>query len=540
MRKKLSYNAIIKNFKSGITISLISIPLSVSLAVASGVQPVVGIITACWAGLVASIFGGSNYNIIGPTGALSGIIAANALQYGVGSISALAVMAGFFILAAYALRLERFLIFIPSSVIHGFTLGVALIISSSQITSALGLRASQHPSLFEHLIALSKRSEHISVYSFMVFLIFLAWLFILRHLVPQVPGALVLTPIGIMLGYCSHNGLIALPLETLGSTYGELTAQLILFPTQLFNVHLIVPAITVACVALLETMLSAKIADGMTATRYNGRKEMRGLGLANIVSGLMGGMPATAALARTALNIKIGATSTLSAFISSIFVAFWAVLCLKYFTYIPLAVIAAILVYVAINMIEREHFERLWLHDKTNLCIALLVAATTVYKDPIIGIFLGTGLSLLVFVEKLSHGHYELLATDKQKAEEPATDAHLKEVLKAKNAIVYTIKGPLTYINSQAHITRFETKFSNARSIIVSLSEVTFIDIDGIDALDDLVDICAKRNQHLLLMGASKQLEDFLRASSKHFKALENKGFILNNLDDALRALKEL
>lgn len=525
MKKKLPH--FIKNFKSGITISLISIPLSVSLSVASGVQPVVGIITAIWAGIVAALFGGSNYNIIGPTGALSGIIAAIALEHGPATISAVALMAGLFIFVASLLKLERFFIYIPSSVIHGFTLGIAFIIIKSQIKGAIGLTSKQDFMAYQFSPTI------------IIFFMSIAILSISRKLLPLIPGALIVTPLGILLGYCKYLGIITFPLATLGSTFGQLKAQIILFPNVFFQSALIIPALTVACIALLETMLSAKIADGMTATRHNQRKEMFGLALANITAGLVGGMPATAALARTAFNIKIGATSSLSALISSILVAFWSLLCLSYFTFLPMVVIAAILIFIAFNMIECEHFERFWIYDKANFAVALLVALATVYHDPMSGIFIGTALSLLLFVQKLAHGHFEILETTEHKKMAAISD-ETKAVLKAKNAIIYSIKGPLTYINSQAHISRFETRFSAYSSIILVLDEITFIDLDGIDALDDLIDICQERKQHLVLISTSMYLNNMLTKTSKHFKELENNGFVSGTISSALSNLEKL
>ena len=296
------------NLKSGLTVSLISIPLSISLAVASGATPMIGIITAIWAGLIAAIFGGSNFNIVGPTGALSGIIATYVFQNSLNGLPMLALIAGIIIIIAYLFKLERYLILIPSSVIHGFTLGVAFVIGLGQFNSALGLKGLPvHETFFANLVESLQHVSNISWTAFIVFAIFLAGLLILKKYVPKIPGAIILAPVGILLGFFSSNSVINLPshLRTLGDQFPTgMDFQLFGNFSFSFTPSMLQTAAVIALIAILETMLSAKIADGMTRTKHNARKEMLGLGLANVVSGLVGGMPATAALARTSLNIK--------------------------------------------------------------------------------------------------------------------------------------------------------------------------------------------------------------------------------------------
>ena len=269
------------------------------------------------------IFGGSNFNIVGPTGALSGLIAAYVALHGGAGLPMLAILTGVFILTAYALHLERFLIFIPSSVINGFTLGVAFIIALGQFNSAFGLSGlPKHESFFANLMESFKHVPEASLSTLAVFGTFLTLLFIVRYLVPRYPSALILSPFGIALGFATTTSIIPIPnLATLGSVFGDITFYLVQMPQFVFSIELVIAAGAVALIAILETMLSAKIADGMTHTKHNERKEMLGLGLANIASGFAGGIPATAALARTSLNIKSGASDKISATLSAIFLA---------------------------------------------------------------------------------------------------------------------------------------------------------------------------------------------------------------------------
>lgn len=526
------------NWKSGLTVSLVAMPLSISLAVASGSTPLVGIITAIWAGLTASIFGGSNFNIVGPTGALSGLIAAYVTLHGSSSLPILTVIVGAMILVAYALRLERYLIFIPSSVINGFTLGVAFIIAFGQFNAAFGLYGlTKHENFFANVIESFKHLPQASVSTFLIFAVFLALLFIVRKVLPKIPGALVLSPFGILLGYAASTGFISsIKLATLGSVFGNISFHFFQTPKLELSSTLFVTAAAIALVAILETMLSAKISDGMTHTKHNERKEMLGLGLANVVSGLVGGIPATAALARTSLNIKTGANHKTSAALSSIFLALISFFFLTSFRYIPMAVIAAILVYVAINMIEKEHFMRFYHYQRSGFWMSLLVAAITFYQDPIIGILFGTALSLVLFIEKLSRGHFDLKLNSFDKGiVQSLSGDQLDELEEPADILLYSIKGKLAYINSRAHINRFESGLSKYKIIILRLRSVYFIDLDGAEALDEIIEIAHKKGQQVCITSLNPSVADLLEQVSPGYQELKKQQLVFAKSEEALK-----
>lgn len=528
-----------KNLRSGITVSLISIPLSVSLAVASGASPLVGIITAIWAGLIAAILGGSHFNIVGPTGALSGIIATYVLLHGVESLPMMAILTGVIILIAYAFKLERYLILIPSSVIHGFTLGVAFIIGLGQFNSAFGLQGlPQHESFFENTIESFKHISSVSWPAFLVFAVFLIGLLAFKKILPKLPGAIILAPIGIVIGYLSETGRIPLIIQTLGSKFGDITFKIFQSHSWAMSHETIKIAAVVALIATIETMLSAKIADGMTHTKHNERKEMFGLGMANIVSGLVGGMPGTAALARTSLNIKTGATHRTSAIISVAGVVIISGLLLGYFKYIPMAVIASILVYVAIQMVEKHHYTKLWKYERSGFYISLLVAIVTIVEDPIIGILIGASISLLMFVDRLSHGHFDLRVN---KFEEGIVDSQsgekLKEIEENADVLLYSIKGKLCYINSRAHIARFETNLKKYKHIILRLREVYFMDMDGVEALDEIISLIQARGQQAILTSIDPSVVGMLEQMSKEYPKLKEKSLVFEKTTHALNHL---
>lgn len=527
-----------KNWQSGLTVALVSIPLSVSLAVASQSTPTAGIITAIWAGLMAAIFGGSNFNVIGPTGALSGIIATYSIVHGAEAVPMLAVMTGVFIMVAYAFRLEKFLVFIPGSAVHGFTLGVAFIIAFSQTNFAIGLSGlPEHERFIENLLESFRHAGAFNPATAAVFAVFLALLFVLLRLVPRIPGAIILAPFGILLGYLVKRGWIDIGMQTLGERFPDMSAKLIEAPTLSFDASMIPVAAAVAVVAIIETMLSAKIADGMTKTKHDKRKEMFGLGLANIVSGAAGGIPATAALARTSLNVKSGADHRTSAIISCIGIALTSLLLLSTFSYIPLAVIAAILVFVAYRMIEREHFQRMWKHDKAGFSIALFVAFVTIYEDPIIGILLGVAIALLIFVEKLSHGHFEFGVKDERTMSGGRpSDEKLDDAAKKSETIVYSITGPFAYINAASHIARFEEMHDECRNVILRMRGVSYIDMDGVEAFDEIVELIQGQGKKVLVTGVNVCTVSLLPLS-RTYQNLEKTGLVFLRTSDALASL---
>ncbi len=527
----------LENWKSGVTVSLVAMPLSISLAVASGTTPSVGIITAIWAGVVASLFGGSHFNVVGPTGALSGLIAAYAIVHGVDSLPMLTITTGVLILFAYLIKFERYLFFIPTSVIHGFTLGVAGIIAFNQLNFMLGIDGL--PKHEDFILNVYETLKHITLFSpssLLTFVVFLALMFILKKIYPKLPGALLLSPLGIILGYFAARGVVPLHLETLQSVFGNIHFYLFKTPKLSFDTSVYLPAVAVALVAVLETMLSAKIADYMTHTKHDERREMFGLGIANVFSGFAGGIPATAALARTSLNIKTGATNKLSAFIAAISLALISFFLLSYFSFIPMAVIAAILVFVSVQMIEREHFFKLYRFERSGFWMSILVALVTFFKDPVIGIMFGVGLSLFVFIEKISRGQFDIkLNILGEGIVKTISGEHADTITDKADILVYSFKGKLAYLNSHAHVKRFEQSLSMYSIVILRLRSVYIIDIDGAAALDEIIAFIRSSGRRVCLTSLNPNVTSLLDKVSDEYRQLKNEGLIFVKSTDALR-----
>lgn len=524
------------NLKPGITVGLVSIPLSISLAIASGVSPVVGIISAFWGGAIAALFAGSTFNIIGPTGALSGLILSFALTQGIGSLPMLTILTGLLILLAWMLNIQKYLIYIPGAVIHGFTLGVAFIIALGQFNNAFALKPAHiHENLLLNIIESIKVLPHADITSGVIFILGLSFLLVMKKRIPSLPGAILLTGIGIILGFSATKHLIPIQVPTLYSKFGLLSLSLIPkhLPKVLVTVPMFQAASVIAFIAIIETMLSAKVASIMTKTRFNDRKEMLALALANLVSGLMGGIPVTAALARTSLNIKSGADSRASAAISSLIIGIVSVMFFNSFAYIPLSIVAAILVNVAINMVEKEHFAFLMRHDRLSFFMAIAVGFVTIAADPIIAVTLGSVVILLRQLQRLSIGDYEILVNQNKKLTNRLTGDDLQKLEEGGDPLVYSFNSDLTYLNREAHLMRLEQMAIHSENIILRFRSVSYIDPDGLLMLGEIVELFEGKGISIYFTGVSEKIKRMFERD--HFLSkFTKKGIMFEKTSDAL------
>lgn len=495
---------------AGFNVSLINIPLSVSLGVASLATPSQGIITAIWSGLIASIFGGSAFNIVGPTGALTGILSKYATELGSDILPWLAITSASVIFIAYLLRWDRYSIYIPCTVTEGFTLGVACIIAIGQLPAALGLiKMQKHSNAVSTLWELLTRYNEYNYIS--IILCFTLWfsLYWLIKWVPRIPWSVLIVSIGIVIGYLDTHKYIDLGLITLKDKYGMLESAVIA-PNLTTNIPLhhwwtiIVGSLSIAFVAVLETIISGRIADSMTRTTMNQRQEVIGLALANIVSGLAGGIPATAALARTSLNIRSGAQSKLSGIASAISTGMFAYLIMPLFSYMPLLVVSALLFQVSVGMVDTRHLADLIRYDRNALIRTLLVAVIACAVDPTSGIVVGAIMGLLDSADSLASGFCEIMVTN-DFLQYRTVDAHHTNELLVKSiqssvsaepksnpsgvgwlAAIYRPIGSLSYLSAISHVSRIRSLYPS-KYLILSMRFLNHIDMDGVAAIQDVI-----------------------------------------------------
>ncbi len=510
-----------ENWKSGITVALISIPLSIALSIASGAGPIPGLVTGIWATLIASIFGGSNYNIIGAAGALTTTLFAATLiaPLGLGALilPVLAILVGLIILVIWILGADRFLYYIPSSVMYGFAGGVAFLIAASQLFDATGLSALKRTGTFLGDISLfiANRSGT-DMHTIGAFLIFLAGILFLKKFFKAVPAVIPISILGIIFGFIETRYVSGIDLITIGDKFGAFSGALIAVVPwssipSLFKPEYLIPLLKVsgiiALIAVLETLITAKIGDKITRTQSSSRKELLGLALANIGSGAMGGLPATGVFIRTGANIKAGATHRMSATIAAVVTAIVALIVIPAFSYLPVAVIAAILMNTALGLIETEKFKEFWHQEKTSFCIAILVASITVLEDAGIGVLVGALLSLLIFADRVSHGRFDMILNYKDGTKEDQRGAKILHLPHDKEITVatYSIAGSLGYIDSERHSgnLRHLAHAKNVDQVIIRLRDLFTLDIEGSEVLAEAIKELEHRGKLVYISSAN-------------------------------------
>ena len=545
-------NNIQANLRSAVSVALVSLPLGIALAVASGVSPIIGVITGIWASIVAAIFGSSNYNIVGAASGLIAVIAPFIANYeGKNSTIALALLAfmsGCFILLIQFFKLEKYLTYIPSSVMYGFSLGIAMVVALGQLAASLGmdknkLTAGKELGFLAKNLEPLKHLDQVYLPALAVFVFCFGLLFLISKLLPKIPAVVIVAPVGVLIGYIANS--MNIKLDTLQSQFGSLEFQLFNLPkitevniTDFFSPLLFQAAFVVAIIASLETLITAKLADKMTGTKFVAGKELQGLGLANIVSGLVGGLPATGVFLRTGLNIKNGATHKVSQLLSGIFTLVLALLFLPAFNYLPLAVIAAILVKVSLGLIELKELKRYLDFDKANLMVAILVAGITLIEDASIGVLAGVAISLLLFVDKLSKGEFEATFNVKNKIIECTHGNCFNCSSNEVDVIVYSIEGIMAYVDAPKHRENFEKmeNMASLKTVIIRMRDLFYLDLDGLDLLEEAVLELRRKSKTVLITAACQQVEIVLHRSSI-FEKMYKDGLVFSKTANALYSL---
>ncbi len=381
---------------AGITVAMVALPLSLAIAIASGADPVKGLVTAVVGGFFISLLGGSRVQIGGPTGAFIVVVFGVIAEHGYDGLVIATAMAGALLVIAGYLRIGNLIAFVPDAVVNGFTIGIALIIATSQLQDFFGLRVEDVPADFlEKLPVLWQARDTANLAAILVAVLTMALIVILRKRYPKFPGILLAVAIG--------SGLAAalpLPVDTIASRFGALPSQ---FPTPSLPdlsperiVELLPSAIIIAFLAGVESLLSAMVADRMIDGRHRPNAEIIAQGIANIASSLFGGMPATGAIARTATNVKAGGKTPVAGLSHAIFILLFMVFAAPLAGYLALPALAALLMLTAWNMSEPHHWPaylKLRLSDRV-LLILTLVLTVVVDLTVAIGVGVSIGLAL--------------------------------------------------------------------------------------------------------------------------------------------------
>lgn len=529
-----------KDVLSGIIVGIVALPLAIAFAIASGVSPEKGLITAIIAGLVISVLGGSRVQIGGPTGAFIIIVFGIVQEYGVSGLTIATFMAGFLIIGLGLLKLGNYLKFIPYPLIVGFTSGIAVVIFSTQIKDFLGMEIGDIPAdfvekwlvYFQHLDSINWLAFGIAIGTVLIALNF-------YRISTKIPGSLVAIVLCTSLVY-----FFELPVETIESKFGEIPNKIAMpqIPVINFKIiqELIEPAIAIALLGAIESLLSAVVADGMIGGKHRSNMELVAQGAGNIFSGLFGGIPATGAIARTATNVKNGGRTPIAGIVHAIFLLLIMLLFAPIAKLIPLSCLAGILVVVAYHMSEWRHFRDLLQSNRMDILVLLTTFFLTVFFDLILAIEIGMILSSFIFMKRMSEAttinNAEKLFGTTETNGEKLFEEELPYI--PKDTMLYEINGPLFFGASQKFQEFLTDLKQEPKVLIIRMRHVPFIDATAVKRLKEFHQKLKSSGTTIIISGANREVKEELFKSEVY--SLIGKNNILDNIKEAIERTEEI
>ena len=521
---------------AGLTVGVVALPLAMAFGIASGTTPQAGIYTAIVGGLLMSVLGGSSIQISGPTGAFVVIVAGIIAEHSISGLLMVTMMAGVILLLLAVTGLGQAVKFIPRPVVIGFTNGIALLIATTQIKDFLGLAIADPPSEFfgrmgavvAGLPRWNRAACLLAVFSLMLILV-------VPRFWRRIPGSIV----ALIMATLAVAGL-GLPVETIGSRFGGIPSGLPHVEIPTFRADLILPllpsAFTVALLAAVESLLSAVVADSMTGDRHNSSVELLGLGVANLVSPLVGGIPVTGAIARTATNFRSGARTPVSALVHALTLLLIVLVLAPLASQIPLAALAAVLFVVAYNMGEWREIAGIWRLEWADKSVWAITFGLTVMADLTVAVEVGLALAALLYIYRVTDTTIvsRLTAEDIEKGR-----AHILQDREVPaDVTIIRILGPFLFgmTDKLADATIDSSALSHI--VILRLRNMTAIDATGLHALERLSDRLHKAGRVLILCGARQQPAAFLEQAA--FVAHVGANNIVPNFEMALRRAHEI
>ncbi|KLV06438.1 transporter [Photobacterium aquae] len=510
---------------AGITVGVVAIPLGMALAIAVGVPPQHGLYTVIVAGLLAALLGGSRFNITGPTAAFVVILLPITQQYGLTGLMLATMMSGVILLLMGILRLGQLVAYVPYPVTTGFTAGIGLTIAFLQLKDLLGLTVATNPIHFpEKVVAYATAMPSINLSDTIVGVVTIAAFILWAKLKTKVPAHVVALVTGTLLALVLNHfgsGHVGLLGEKFHYQIGDLVGQGIPQVLPQFSlpwqdgavtwslvIELLPAAFTIAMLGCIESLLCAVVADGMTGTKHNPNGELVGQGIANIVVPFFGGIPATAAIARTATNIRAGAFSPVSAIVHALFVLAAMIALAPMLSYVPMSALAGLLIMVAWNMSEAPHFvHTLKVAPRRDVAVLLTCFTLTVVFDMVVAVVVGLLLAGLLFIQRIA----SLTTVSKVSGTHPHQNF-------GDDVVVYDINGPLFFAASEKALSVIDCVAPQTRAVVLDFSDVTTVDITAIHALENALD--RVRDYPVCLIGVGPHIEKKL--ASAGVLALEN------------------
>jgi len=522
---------------AGVTVGLVALPLAMAFAISSGVPPEAGIYTAIVTGFLISALGGSAVQIGGPTGAFVVVVSGIIARYGIDGLYTSTMMAGVVLVIMGLTGTGTAVRFIPRPVVIGFTNGIALVIASTQLKDFFGIRTAEAvPG--EFIGRLEVLARHADAFSPLttgvgigVLVLIIAW----NRLVPRVPGYVVALFAGTL--YVAFTGW---PLETIGGRFGGIPSSLPPLHLPRFRPDLVLtllsPTLTIAMLGAIESLLSAVVADRMSGTRHNSNVELFAQGVANIVSPLVGGLPATGAIARTATNVRSGARTPVAGMIHAATLLIVLLAGARLASLVPMAVLADILLVVAYNMGEWREIPELWRQGWTDRMVWLVTFVLTVVADLTVAVEAGMILAALLFIRRVavtttvSHVTRDFVENAREHA---IHDKHIPE-----GVAIFKIIGPFLFGATEKLASAVAHAGELPAIVILRLRYMPAIDATGLKAIQDLADQLHDSGRTLLICGAPSQPSKLMEQAEFH-RHLGDEN-ILPNLAAALRRAQDV
>jgi SulP family sulfate permease len=520
-RKKLS-----SDLMAGLVVGIVALPLAIAFAVASGVSPDKGLITAVVAGLLVSVLGGSRVQIAGPTGAFIVIVYGIIEKYGIDGLIISTVLAGFLLIIFGLLRLGTLLKYFPHPLVVGFTSGIALVIFSTQVKDAMGLQIEKVPSEFIH--KWSAYFENIStfnIYAVAITAVTILLILFTKRITAKVPGSI----IAIILGTAAVQ-IFQLPVSTIESFFGEIPNTFHLeFPKIDFEQigYYFEPALTIALLGAIESLLSAVVADGMIGGNHRSNTELIAQGVANVVTPFFGGIPATGAIARTATNVKNGGRTPVAGIMHAVTLLLIMLFFGKWVKLIPMSVLAGILIVVAYNMSEWRTFRSILKGSVFDILVLLTTFFLTVLVDLTVAIEVGVVLSAILFMKRMA----DMGKVIPERVDSDVIDDYSKL---PPEIGIYEISGPLFFASAKEYCEVLKSMGYKNKLIIIRMRHVPFVDATGLHNFKGALKILKDSGTAIVLSGVNDVVCEDLKKSGIH--EMVGKENIFPSFDLALAA----
>jgi SulP family sulfate permease len=512
---------------AGLAVAIVALPLAMAIAIASNLPPERGLFTAIVAGFLISAHGGSRYQIGGPTAAFIVTVAMVAMKHGYEGLVLATIMAGAILIIMAFLRAGELIKFIPYPVIVGFTSGIALLIAFSQIRDFFGLSITTVPPDFIDKLSIYVTHLHETNFAAVLLaLISIGVIFFSKRHFPRIPGPIIVVTLSALAVWMFN-----LPVETIESRFGSIPSMLPspVWPDITFErLRLLLPdAITIATLAAIESLLSAVVADGMTGTRHKSNAELLGQGVANIASGIFGGLPATGAIARTATNIKAGARTPVAGVMHALWLFLFMLLLAPYIVKVPLAALAAILMVVAWNMSEIKHIKEIMQAPRTDRIVLIVTFLLTVLVDLNFAIQAGIALASILFIDQMMKATQIRPVTSEENDPDSTSNKTIPQSVE-----VYEIQGPLFFGVAEKLVDTLMLFEKPPQVFILRMRYVPLIDAAGLHSLEILHERLSQYNTQLILSGVNAQVDHFIRSS--HLDEKIGRENIVDHIDKAL------